>query len=190
MNEYPNIFVSRKRYEQISEYICIKRNNTNIIWMNIHIENDVCLYHCHCHRRMICSWWPPLSNDVYIICGGSGMILGWFKGPRLERLKLWQTNRQTDTHTKFQKLWAVLYYISCWDIVGILLGFCWDFVGMTIQGPKIVGMDPNYLHPNPRPTTPQDFIDSMIFLYQKEMFLITRNLSIFCNHIFQQNSML
>ena len=21
---------------------------------------------------------------------------------------------------------AVLYYISCWDIVGMLLGFCWD----------------------------------------------------------------
>ena len=39
-NEYPNIFVSRKRYERISEYIRIKRNNTNMIRMNIRIEND------------------------------------------------------------------------------------------------------------------------------------------------------
>ena len=54
--------------------------------------------------------------------------------------------------------------------VGILLGCCWDFVGMTIQGPKIVGMDPNYLHPKPRPTTPQDLFESIIFLYQNEMF--------------------
>ena len=34
-NEYPNIFVSRKRYERISEYIRIKRNDTNMIRMNI-----------------------------------------------------------------------------------------------------------------------------------------------------------
>ena len=39
-NEYPNIFVSRKRYERISEYIRIKRNDTNMIRMNICIEND------------------------------------------------------------------------------------------------------------------------------------------------------
>ena len=39
-NEYPNIFVSRKRYERMSEYICIKRNDTNMIRMNICIEND------------------------------------------------------------------------------------------------------------------------------------------------------
>ena len=39
-NEYPNIFVSRKRYERISEYIRIKRNDTNMIRMNIRIEND------------------------------------------------------------------------------------------------------------------------------------------------------
>ena len=39
-NEYPNIFVSRKRYERISEYIGIKRNDTNMIRMNIRIEND------------------------------------------------------------------------------------------------------------------------------------------------------
>ena len=39
---------------------------------------------------------------------------------------------------------AVLYYISQHFI-------CWDYVGMTIQDPKIVGMDPNSLHPKPRP---------------------------------------
>ena len=39
-NEYPNIFVSRKRYERISEYIRIKRNDTNVIRMNICIKND------------------------------------------------------------------------------------------------------------------------------------------------------
>ena len=54
--------------------------------------------------------------------------------------------------------------------VGILLGCCWDFVGMTIQGPKIVGMDPNCLHPKPRPTTPQDLFGTSLFLYQKENF--------------------
>ena len=41
---------------------------------------------------------------------------------------------------------AVIYYISQQFI-------CWDFVGMTIQDPKIVGMDPNSYHPKPRPTT-------------------------------------
>ena len=39
-NEYPNIFVSRKLYERISEYISIKRNDTNMIEMNIRTEND------------------------------------------------------------------------------------------------------------------------------------------------------
>ena len=39
-NEYPNIFVSRKQYERISEYIRIKRNDTNMIRINIRIEND------------------------------------------------------------------------------------------------------------------------------------------------------
>ena len=64
----------------------------------------------------------------------------------------------------------VLWQFCTTSPVGILLGCCWDFVGMTIQGPKIVGMDPNYLHPNPRPTTPQDLFESIIFLYQNEMF--------------------
>ena len=58
---------------------------------------------------------------------------------------------------------AVLYYISQHFI-------CWDFVGMTIQDPKIVGMDPNCLHPKPRPTTPQDLFGTSLFLYQKENF--------------------
>ena len=37
-NDCPNIFVSRKRYERISEYICIKRNDKNVIRTNICIE--------------------------------------------------------------------------------------------------------------------------------------------------------
>ena len=45
---------------------------------------------------------------------------------------------------------AVLYYTSQHFI-------CWDFVGMTIQDPKIVGMDPNCRHPKPRPTTNYNF---------------------------------
>ena len=49
-NEYPNIFVSKRWYERISEYICIKKatrmniriysyqkNDTNMIRTNIHI---------------------------------------------------------------------------------------------------------------------------------------------------------
>ena len=39
-NEYPNIFVSRKRYERISQYIRIKRIDTNMIQIDICIEND------------------------------------------------------------------------------------------------------------------------------------------------------
>jgi len=35
-NEYPNIFVSKKQYEWISEYIC-QKNDTNMIRTNIHI---------------------------------------------------------------------------------------------------------------------------------------------------------
>ena len=57
---------------------------------------------------------------------------------------------------------AVLYYISQHFI-------CWDFVGMTIQDPKIVGMDPNSLHPKPRPSTPRDSFDSILFQYQNEI---------------------
>ena len=49
---------------------------------------------------------------------------------------------------------AVLYYTSCWDFVGIKI--------------EIVGMDPNCYHPKPWPTTPHDFVDSALFLYQKE----------------------
>lgn len=49
---------------------------------------------------------------------------------------------------------AVLYYTSCWDFVGIKI--------------EIVGMDPNCYHPKPRPTTPHDFLDSALFMYQKE----------------------
>ena len=57
---------------------------------------------------------------------------------------------------------AVLYYISQHFI-------CWDFVGMTIQDPKIVGMDPNSHHPKPRPSTPRDFFDMIQFQYQNEI---------------------
>ena len=49
---------------------------------------------------------------------------------------------------------AVLYYTSCWDFVGIKI--------------EIVGMDPNCFRPKPRPTTPHDFSESSLFLYQKE----------------------
>ena len=58
--------------------------------------------------------------------------------------------------------WAVLYYTSQHFI-------CWDFVGMTIQDPKTVGMDPNHHHPKPRPSTPQDSFDSILFQYQNEI---------------------
>ena len=51
---------------------------------------------------------------------------------------------------------AVLYYTSCWDCVGMKF--------------EIVGIDPNCLHPKPRPTTPQDLFKTSLFLYQKENF--------------------
>ena len=54
---------------------------------------------------------------------------------------------------------AVLYYISCWDCVGIVLGY--------------VGIDPNSHHHKPRPTTPQDFFEISLFLYQIDKFEIT-----------------
>ena len=41
---------------------------------------------------------------------------------------------------------AVFYYTSSYFT-------WWDFGGMTIQDPKIGGIDPNSCHPNPRPTT-------------------------------------
>ena len=37
--EYPNIFASRKQYKKISEYICIKRNDTNMTQIDICIKN-------------------------------------------------------------------------------------------------------------------------------------------------------
>ena len=56
---------------------------------------------------------------------------------------------------------AVLYYTSQHFI-------WWDFGGMTIQDPNTGGMDPNWHHPKPRPTTPQEFFDSIDFQYRKE----------------------
>ena len=53
---------------------------------------------------------------------------------------------RSKTNLLFLPYLAVLYYIYQHFI-------CWDFVGMTIQDPKIVGMDPNCLHPKPRPST-------------------------------------
>ena len=41
MNAYLNISVSRKRYERISDYIRIKRNDKNMIKMSIGNENDM-----------------------------------------------------------------------------------------------------------------------------------------------------
>ena len=59
---------------------------------------------------------------------------------------------------------AVLYYTSQYSI-------CWDFGGMTIQDLKCVGIDPNCYHPKPRPTTPRYLFDSLLFLYQKQMYI-------------------
>ena len=56
---------------------------------------------------------------------------------------------------------AVLYYTSCWDFVGIKI--------------EIVGMDPNCCHPKPRPTTPRYLFDSLLFLYQKQMYIHFKN---------------
>ena len=50
--------------------------------------------------------------------------------------------------------WAVLYYTSCWDCVGMKF--------------ETVGIDPNCRHPKPRPATPQDLFKTLLFLYQKE----------------------
>ena len=60
----------------------------------------------------------------------------------------------SNSQIQVPKFKAVLYYTSCWDFVGIKI--------------EIVGMDPNCFHPKPRPTTPHDFFDSALFLYQKE----------------------
>ena len=56
---------------------------------------------------------------------------------------------------------AVLYYTSQYFI-------WWDFGGMTIQDRNTGGIHPNCRHPKPRPTTPQDFVDSIDLQYQKE----------------------
>ena len=56
-----------------------------------------------------------------------------------------------------QQQLAVLYYTSCWDFVGIKI--------------EIVGMDPNCCHPKPRPSTPRNFLDSIHFQYQKQMWI-------------------
>ena len=55
--------------------------------------------------------------------------------------------------TRFPMEHKVLYYTSCWDCVGMKF--------------EIVGIDPNCLHPKPRPSTPQDLFDISIVLYQE-----------------------
>ena len=65
---------------------------------------------------------------------------------------------------------AVLYYTSQYFI-------WWDFGGMTIQELNIGGIDPNCLHPKPRPTTPRDFFESILFQYQKGNWLVISEIS-------------
>ena len=65
---------------------------------------------------------------------------------------------------------AVFYYTSQCFV-------WWDFGGMTIQDLNTGGMDPNCCHPKPRPTTPQDFFDSLDFQYQNENCLIIFKIS-------------
>ena len=45
---------------------------------------------------------------------------------------------------------AVIYYTSKYFI-------WWDFGGMTIEDPKMGGINPNCRHPKPRPSTARDF---------------------------------
>ena len=48
---------------------------------------------------------------------------------------------------------------------------------MTIQELNIGGIDPNCLHPKPRPTTPRDFFESILFQYQKGNWLVISEIS-------------
>ena len=48
---------------------------------------------------------------------------------------------------------------------------------MTIQELNIGGIDPNYLHHKPRPTTPRDFFESILFQYQKGNWLVISEIS-------------
>ena len=43
---------------------------------------------------------------------------------------------------------------------------------MTIQELNIGGIDPNCRRPKPRPTTPRDFLESILFQYQKGNWLV------------------
>ncbi len=65
---------------------------------------------------------------------------------------------------------AVLYYTSQYFI-------WWDFGGMTIQELNIGGIDPNCRRPKPRPTTPRDFFESILFQYQKGNWLVISEIS-------------
>ena len=81
------------------------------------------------------------------------------------RLRNWglSLNRRSLCNNRWgwNKSVAVLYYTSQYFI-------WWDFGGMTIQDRNTGGIDPNCHHPKPRPTTPQDFVDSIDLQYRKE----------------------
>ena len=87
-------------------------------------------------ERPLSHYWSPLTH----YCGNSGAPSS--------TTGLWASEpTASDLHDeKSAPIWkspqlgkAVLYYTSWWDFVGIKI--------------KIVGMDPNCCHPNPRPTT-------------------------------------
>ena len=48
---------------------------------------------------------------------------------------------------------------------------------MTIQELNIGGIDPNCHYPKPRPTTPGDFFESILFQYQKGKWWVISKIS-------------
>ena len=64
MNEYPNIFVSEKQYERLSECICFKKNYTNMIWTYICIGK-------YLNIRIFALPWcgtQSASDSFYLLC--------------------------------------------------------------------------------------------------------------------------
>ena len=85
-----------------------------------------------------------------------------------EWLQGWQESQVKGDHAKniyddgnAGQVWQFFFYTSQYFI-------WWDFGGMTIQDRNTGGIDPNCHHPKPRPTTPQDFVDSIDLQYRKE----------------------
>ena len=131
----------------------------------------ICFYSCM--NKTCAHWRNLLLSKGSIYCSNMSLEPSADLEPKEKHMMTDQiVHNEPSNETQYFQMakppWAVLYYTSCWDCVGMKF--------------EIVGIDPNSYHPKPRPTTPQDSFKTFLILYQKENYRNT------WQHPFQNSS--